>query len=495
MSKSGQFDKIQKKDIPSGYTLIEEGTAKILHSSKDEVFYNPVQVFNRDLSTLVINKYNELYLKDQKEGMKILEGLSATGLRSIRYWKEIKNVKEIVANDLSEDAVEEIKRNLQFNEVSEEYVRANHGDATEFMHKNKKSFDVIDLDPYGSASFLLESALQSIKNGGLMCVTCTDMAVLAGKNMSACFAKYGSVPFKSKSCHEMALRILLNTIHQIASRNGKYIEPLISCSIDFYVRIFFVVKESNAEALLSMTKLSNVYKCSGCEAFHFIPLGLKKETKFGLSTVRIDSKCEVCDSNFKMAGPFYNQPIHNQDFVKQVIKHAEENKDKFSTHKRIIGMMSVISEEVKDQPLFYDLPSLCQTIRSKTPPIHLIRSAILNSNYQVSQSHCDPNAIKTDAPITFLYDLLKSYIKKEDLKMKIQKDSVAEKILSKEPKYTDIDWTMKDNTKLSSKKTGVVKFQQNPTANWGPKARAKKRSRKLDDIDEEEKIEENKSKK
>ena len=79
MSKSGQFDKIQKKDTPSGYKLIEEGTAKILHSTQEEVFYNPVQVFNRDLSTLVINKYNEIYLKDKKEGIKILEGLSATG--------------------------------------------------------------------------------------------------------------------------------------------------------------------------------------------------------------------------------------------------------------------------------------------------------------------------------------------------------------------------------------------------------------------------------
>jgi tRNA G26 N,N-dimethylase Trm1 len=48
------------------------------------------------------------------------------------------------------------------------------------MYNNQKSFDVVDLDPYGSASFLLEPAMKSIKNGGLMCVTCTDMAVLAG---------------------------------------------------------------------------------------------------------------------------------------------------------------------------------------------------------------------------------------------------------------------------------------------------------------------------
>lgn len=48
--------------------------------------------------------------------------------------------------------------------------------------KEKDQFDVIDLDPYGSASIFLDGAVQSVANGGLLCVTCTDMAVLSGKN-------------------------------------------------------------------------------------------------------------------------------------------------------------------------------------------------------------------------------------------------------------------------------------------------------------------------
>lgn len=54
---------------------------------------------------------------------------------------------------------------------------------TRYMHrKEKDQFDVIDLDPYGSASIFLDGAVQSVANGGLLCVTCTDMAVLSGKN-------------------------------------------------------------------------------------------------------------------------------------------------------------------------------------------------------------------------------------------------------------------------------------------------------------------------
>ena len=35
-----------------------------------------------------------------------------------------------------------------------------------------------------------------------------------------------------------ALRLVLNTITTSASRYGRYIEPLLSLSVDFYVRLF-----------------------------------------------------------------------------------------------------------------------------------------------------------------------------------------------------------------------------------------------------------------
>lgn len=67
----------------------------------------------------------------------------------------------------------------------------------------EKQFDVVDLDPYGTAAPFLDGAVQAVKDGGLLCVTCTDMAVLAGSQPAACFAKYGAVPVKNKAYNEM----------------------------------------------------------------------------------------------------------------------------------------------------------------------------------------------------------------------------------------------------------------------------------------------------
>ena len=80
------------------------------------------------------------------------------------------------------------------------------------MKAQKRYFDVVDLDPYGSANPFLESALSCLGNGGLLCVTFTDMAVLCARTPHVCAYKYGSVPLPNKYCHEFALRMVLHMI-------------------------------------------------------------------------------------------------------------------------------------------------------------------------------------------------------------------------------------------------------------------------------------------
>jgi tRNA G26 N,N-dimethylase Trm1 len=43
-----------------------------------------------------------------------------------------------------------------------------------------KRVEVVDLDPYGTAAPFIDGAVQCVADGGLLAVTCTDLAVLAG---------------------------------------------------------------------------------------------------------------------------------------------------------------------------------------------------------------------------------------------------------------------------------------------------------------------------
>ena len=70
----------------------------------------------------------------QVDGIKILEGLAASGLRSIRYALEVEGTGRVDANDLDSDAVEAMKRNIQFNGAeAEQRMRPLQGDARVVM--------------------------------------------------------------------------------------------------------------------------------------------------------------------------------------------------------------------------------------------------------------------------------------------------------------------------------------------------------------------------
>lgn len=80
------------------------------------------------------------------------------------------------------------------------------------MYKHKffsKRFSAIDLDPYGCPSIFLDSAVQSVQEGGLLLVTATDMAILAGNSPETCYYKYGAISLKTRSCHEMVSVLFL----------------------------------------------------------------------------------------------------------------------------------------------------------------------------------------------------------------------------------------------------------------------------------------------
>ena len=55
------------------------------------------------------------------------------------------------------------------------------------------------------------------------------------------------MPLHATWLHEQSVRIVLQAIDAAANRYKRYIVPLVSVSIDFYVRVFVRVFESPAQ--------------------------------------------------------------------------------------------------------------------------------------------------------------------------------------------------------------------------------------------------------
>ncbi|XP_029440973.1 LOW QUALITY PROTEIN: tRNA (guanine(26)-N(2))-dimethyltransferase [Rhinatrema bivittatum] len=512
--------------LKPGETVITEGKAKIIFPSANEVFYNPVQEFNRDLTCAIVTEFARLQMltkgiqicvpgeelvqkvlvdlseqpeekpeaaaEEEKEkkavvagekcedGLRILEGLAASGLRSIRFALEVPAVHGIVANDSSSQAVELMKRNVEFNGVGQ-LVTPSLADARMLMYQRrerKDRFDVIDLDPYGSPATFLDAAVQAVGEGGLLCVTCTDMAVMAGNSGETCYSKYGAMSIKAKYCHEMALRIILHSLDLRANCYQRYIAPLLAVSVDFYIRVFVRVFSGQAKVKACASKQAFVYHCTGCGTHHLQRLG--KSVSHGNSLKYsagsgppVGTNCEHCRQRHQVGGPIWAESMHDLDFVQGVLKAVRSNPGRFKTSDRIQGVLSMVLEELADVPLYYTLDNLSSIIHCNTPSLLQFRSAVLHAGYRVSLSHACKSAIKTDAPAAVIWDIMRSWEKNNPVKReRLSTTSPAFHILSTEPSLRAC-FDVRDDANPASRKRGLKRFQENPEANWGPKARAK----------------------
>lgn len=488
------------------FVVVQEGKAKI--GFHGPVFYNPVQEFNRDLTVCVLREFvksriangaaatdyapdgpkakKAKMLYDKEDGsIRILDALSATGLRALRFSQEVENVDYILANDFSENAVESIKENIVLNGV-EDKVRANFGDAIVTMMSHRsidKRFHAVDLDPYGSAAVFLDSAVQCVADRGILMVTCTDMAVLCGNTPETCYNKYGSTTVRLKCCHEMALRILLRCIESQANRYTRYIEPLLSISVDFYVRVFVRLHTGATKCKETGTKVGNVLACSGCHSLEVQPILRKvedgKSLKYCTSVVRqtlmgADNKCVHCGHPVHQAGPLYTGPIHNRQFVEGILNRLKETpeEERLGTHNRLLGVLTNASEEI-DVPLYYEHDQLFNVVKCSVPKSMAVKSAILNAGYKVSGSHCNPRALKTDAPTRFLWDICRFAAKEANvLAERHDEKAPGRKILS-EPITSEISFQLHPGATQQTKNDQMVRFQCNKGKNWGPRSKAK----------------------
>jgi len=520
------------------------------------VFYNPVQVQNRDLSILMISLYAERRavrkavkqkrkelqkekpskedLEEQLEkyeksinptellaqqdasttGLTILEALAASGLRSVRYWKEIVGIRHVTINDLEAAAVERAKDNLrnnhlesvilESNESRDHGICVNHGDATHELYisrrpqqtiiptptqaKQQPMWDVIDLDPYGSASPFLDGAVQAVESGGLLCITCTDMAALGGSHPDTAYGRYAALPIQSaRYLQELALRILLYTVAVSAARYGRTIRPILSVGMAFYVRIFVEVHDDKRGVQDLSLKIGHVYQSSKCPTFITLPhgqMGGKKGNVY--QSIRLHpSKCPETGSNFKVGGPMWLGPLHDQTVVKTALErltHESGSSPKMeliATRQRLLGLLTSVAEEI-DTPLYYTVPDLAKALLCSCPPLKTIKAAFLNAGYEVSGYHKQPEALKTNAPSNVVWDIFRAWAKEHPPKKTPIDGSAAQMILGVEPTI-QVDFRIPESMKEQS---GPARFPLNPEKNWGPKRAATGHKRTARDGDD-----------
>ncbi|KAG8167145.1 hypothetical protein KVR01_002834 [Diaporthe batatas] len=489
--------------------------------------------------------------RETKPTFTILDALSATGLRALRYAQEMPFVTKVTANDLDASAVESIRLNVRHNKLQDK-IQVNHGDAIVHMYtkiaahqtltdKDKakgkhEKYDVVDLDPYGTAAVFLDAAVQAVRDdGGLLCVTCTDAGVWASNGYpEKAFALYGGIPVKGHFSHEAGLRLILHAISTSAARYGLSIEPLLSLSIDFYARVFVRVSRSPAAVKFTAGKTMLVYNCDvGCGAWatQLLLRNRAQQNRTGSGSFykhqmaqapTADQLCAHCGTRMHLAGPMYGGRLHSPEFVRRVLDGLPgASTETYGTTERIRGMLTTALEEhleeaaapaaggdeaaaaaprppkskddalaeVEPYPFFLLPQALARAVHCATPPEDAFKGALRGLGYRVTRSHCKPGSIKTDAPWAVIWHVMREWVRQKApvKEANIKPGSPGYRLLGLDAKEKEGGKEGAEEEEEEGKpqvvfdeklgreknRTRLVRYQTNPRENWGPMNRAK----------------------
>jgi len=338
--------------------------------SKDKLpFYNPTMELNRDLSILIC----QWFINNSKKNLKILDGLAASGIRGVRFSNELEGDFEVTINDWNPEAFYLIDKNIE-NLKLKNAVSSNCN-LNSLLSESK--FDYIDIDPFGSPAYFIDSAIRSINNNGIIACTATDTATLCGTYPKVCLRRYGAVPLHSPVMKEIGLRILLGFICRMAGIYDRGIKPLVCYSTDHYFRTYVQVTSGTIRANNSMKNFSTI----------------KSDKLFSLESKIID------------VGPLWVDKIQDKRTIAELRTILFEKSPK--TKNELWKMLDLLEEEADAPAFYYTTDGLASVLKKSPPKMDIIFKKLKIMGYSFSRTHFCQTGFKTNAPINEIEKVFK----------------------------------------------------------------------------------------
>jgi len=345
-----------------GLVIISASGGKI--TSKQDVFYNPVMKLNRDLSVEFLKIVNQ-----KCKVRNALDLMSASGIRLLRFKKEVSESIECVYNDYDKKSLELAKKNAKSNGV--ELVFENQ-DARKFSFDS--NFDYVDLDPFGTPSPFTSHAIDLVNNKGFLAVTATDTSALYGTYPSACERKYSSTPIKSSFGHELGLRILAKQVISLGASQNTAMVPVFAHSSNHYMRVYF--QKFNKDSLITKLVKDLGY-------FWYNPKTLER------GVYELGDKVDGVVGGRMFLGNMFDNNLM-RDWDNPLVNQIREEES--------LGVIG-----------FYHLPDFGKKLKITLPKNELVLNKLKNNGFKAVNVHYKPQSIKTNASVKEFEKCLKQF--------------------------------------------------------------------------------------
>ncbi len=324
-------------------TVIRATLPKRDATKKQEVFFNPTMSSNRNISILLLNSI-------PNKNMKIALPLAGSGIRGLRFLKELKKGKmdELYVNDKKENFVDVFKENLTLNNIIKTNRTFIHNEEASLFLLHRDGFDYIDIDPFGSPNPFLSAAIARVSRKGIIAITATDTAALTGTYPKVTKRKYWATSFKNHMMHETGLRILIRKVQMHGIQFDKAFTPIISYHKDHYFRVYFRSEKGKE-------------KCDRLIRQHRFLLFCPKCLNYEVSTYNNNNnkKCS-CRTTFESAGPLWAGKLLERKLI-----HKMARKNPFPEEQKFLELLNM--ESRIDTVGFHDLHAISKKYKTEPP--------------------------------------------------------------------------------------------------------------------------------
>lgn len=338
------------------------------------VFYNARMELNRDATVLLLSTLRPA---------SYLDAMGASGVRGLRVAHEVGI--PVTINDWNAKAVDLIRQNVEALNLAAEVT---HEDANVLMSGRK--FDAVDLDPFGTPAPFVDSAARSA--GNYLFVTATDTAPLCGAHLKAGMRRYFSRPRNTEYHAEVGLRTLMGFVVREVIKYDRGVEPLFCYAHEHFHRLHLRLRYGAAAADRALARIGYVMQCRNC-LYRSEQAGMLPEPE----------ECPLCGASLVPIGPLWTGRINDGetlDAMQEALPAVT-----VGSGARIGRLLSTCRQEL-DTSSHYDYHVIAKRLRVSPGGVGTVIEQLQGLGYRASRAHYSGTAIKTDAPLPILENVI-----------------------------------------------------------------------------------------
>jgi len=314
-------------------------------------FYNPTMAINRDMTVALAAAV--------PAAGPHLDGLAATGVAGIRVALEA-SVAQVVLNDANPRSVELARRNAARNGVS---ARIEHRRLQALLAEER--FGLVDVDPFGSPVPFVDAAVPSVRGGGCLAVTATDVGTLGGVHPPPALRRYDLRVARTGAVPEVAVRALLGVIVRAAARYDRGARPVCAFAAEHFVRAIVCLRAGASAADEALSHLGSLVPAD----------------PWGLVPPRPETPA---------LGPLWLGPLGDADVLRAMEDHAPSA--------RSGRLLTALRDELPLPPLYVRLDELARAASVPPPPLGRFLDELRSRGFLAVRTHFSPIGVKSDAP-------------------------------------------------------------------------------------------------